>query len=88
METKLKRFLIYTGTFLICFLLQTSVFEFFQLAHIRPNILLIFVVSFAFITPMGEARNSVRSQTARPVRASPKSTAIIFISISPFLLNA
>lgn len=49
METKLKRFLIYTGTFLICFLLQTSVFEFFQLAHIRPNILLIFVVSFAFM---------------------------------------
>ena len=36
--------------------------------------------SLSWMTPMGDARYSVRSQQARPVRASPKSTAMIFIS--------
>ena len=41
--------------------------------------------SLSCSTPMGEARYSVRSQHASPVRASPKSTASIFILKAPIL---
>lgn len=44
-----KRIIFYILSVIICFLLQTSVFEFFQLADVMPNVLLILTVSMGFI---------------------------------------
>ena len=46
---KIKRILFYVISVLVCFLLQTSVFEFLKLADVMPNILLILTVTIAFI---------------------------------------
>lgn len=45
----IKRVVFYILSVMICFLLQTSVFEFFELAGVMPNILLILTVSMGFI---------------------------------------
>lgn len=45
----MKRFIALFITVIVCFLLQTSVFQYFKLAGITPNILLILVVSFALM---------------------------------------
>ena len=44
---KIKRILFYVISVLVCFLLQTSVFNFLKLAGVMPNILLIFFFFFA-----------------------------------------
>ena len=44
---KIKRILFYVISVLVCFLLQTSVFEFLKLADVMPNILLILTVIFS-----------------------------------------
>ena len=46
---KVKRILYYVISVLICFLLQTSVFNFLKLADVMPNILLILTVTMGFI---------------------------------------
>ena len=46
---KIKRILFYVISVLVCFLLQTSVFNFLKLAGVMPNILLILTVTIAFI---------------------------------------
>lgn len=43
----MKRTIVTALTIVACFLLQTSVFEFFKLANIAPNILIILVSSVA-----------------------------------------
>jgi len=45
----LKRFLIYLSEILILFVIQTSTFHYFGLADIMPNLLLILVVSSAYM---------------------------------------
>ena len=50
----MKRGLINALTILVCFLLQTSVFEHIRLAGVRPNILIILVVSTAVIRGQNE----------------------------------
>ena len=42
---KIKRILFYVISVLVCFLLQTSVFNFLKLAGVMPNILLILTVT-------------------------------------------
>ena len=44
-----KRVIFYILAVLICFLLQTAVFEFFSLADVVPNVLLILTVTMGFI---------------------------------------
>lgn len=44
-----KRVIFYVLAVLICFLLQTAVFEFFSLADVVPNVLLILTVTMGFI---------------------------------------
>ncbi|MDD3185117.1 MAG: rod shape-determining protein MreD [Anaerostipes sp.] len=46
---KIKNTIFYVLSVVICFLLQTSVFEFLKLNDVMPNILLILTVSFAII---------------------------------------
>ena len=48
-DMKIKRILFYVISVLVCFLLQTSVFNFLKLAGVMPNILLILTVTIAFI---------------------------------------
>ncbi|MGB4657778.1 MAG: rod shape-determining protein MreD [Mobilitalea sp.] len=45
----MKRFLIYTAEIIICFVLQSAMFHYVQLADIMPNLLLILVVSTAYM---------------------------------------
>ena len=45
----MKRFLIYLSEILILFVIQTSTFHYFGLADIMPNLLLILVVSSAYM---------------------------------------
>ena len=45
----MKRFLIYISEILILFVIQTSTFHYFGLADIMPNLLLILVVSSAYM---------------------------------------
>jgi rod shape-determining protein MreD len=44
-----KRFFVVTLEILICFLLQTTVFQWFRLAGVTPNLLLILTVSIGFM---------------------------------------
>ncbi|HJC51338.1 MAG TPA: rod shape-determining protein MreD [Candidatus Anaerostipes avistercoris] len=44
-----KRVIFYILSIIICFLLQTTVFEFFSLADVVPNVLLILTVTMGFI---------------------------------------
>lgn len=45
----MKRFIVVTLEILICFLLQTTVFHWFRLAGVTPNLLLILTVSIGFM---------------------------------------
>lgn len=45
----MKRFIIATIEIIICFLLQTTVFQWIALANVVPNLLLIVTVSYAFM---------------------------------------
>lgn len=45
----IKRVIFYVLSILVCFLLQTSVFDFLKLADVMPNVLLILTVTIAFI---------------------------------------
>lgn len=45
----MKRALIYFVEIIICFVLQSSLYQFFSLARVMPNLLLILVVSNAYI---------------------------------------
>lgn len=45
----MKRFIILTIEIIICFLLQTTVFQWFSLANVVPNLLLVVTVSSAFM---------------------------------------
>lgn len=45
----IKRVVFYILSILVCFLLQTSVFDFLKLADVMPNILLILTVTVGFI---------------------------------------
>lgn len=45
----IKRIIFYILAVIVCFLLQTSVFEFLSLADVVPNILLILTVTMGFI---------------------------------------
>ncbi len=56
---KIKRILFYVISVLVCFLLQTSVFEFLKLADVMPNILLILTVTIAFIRGKNRDRGRV-----------------------------
>ncbi|MBR3771487.1 MAG: rod shape-determining protein MreD [Clostridium sp.] len=51
----MKRFLVYVLLVLLCFLLQTTVFQWFELAGIVPNILVIIVVSVGYMRGHNEA---------------------------------
>jgi len=44
-----KRFIIYFLEILVCYLLQTTLYRFVSLANIMPNILLILIVSVAYM---------------------------------------
>jgi len=44
-----KRFIIVIIEILICFILQTTVFQWFALAHVTPNLLLILTVAVGFM---------------------------------------
>ena len=46
---KIKKMLILILCILVCFLIQTSVFPYFSMAGIVPNVMLILVVSYAYI---------------------------------------
>lgn len=48
-EKDLKRFIVVTLEILICFLLQTTIFQWFPLAGVTPNLLLILTVSIGFM---------------------------------------
>lgn len=45
----IKRIIYYVSAVLVCFLMQTAVFDFLNLAGVVPNILLILTVSMGFI---------------------------------------
>lgn len=45
----MKRFIVVTLEILICFLLQTTIFQWFSLAGVTPNLLLILTVSIGFM---------------------------------------
>lgn len=45
----MKRFIVVTLEILICFLLQTTIFQWFPLAGVTPNLLLILTVSIGFM---------------------------------------
>lgn len=45
----MKRFIIITIEIILCFLLQTTVFQWFALANVVPNLMLILTVSSAFM---------------------------------------
>lgn len=50
----MKRFIIITIEIIICFLLQTTVFQWIALAKVVPNLLLILTVSTAFMRGRNE----------------------------------
>lgn len=50
----MKRFIIITIEIIICFLLQTTVFQWIALANVVPNLLLILTVSTAFMRGRSE----------------------------------
>jgi len=50
----MKRFIMITLTVIACFLLQTTVLESLKLAGVMPNLMLILVVSFAFMRGRSE----------------------------------
>lgn len=45
----MKRFIVYFLEVIICFLIQTAMYRYFSLAEIMPNLLLILVVSTAYM---------------------------------------
>jgi len=45
----LKRVIVYFIEIIICFVLQSSLYQFFNLANVMPNLLLILVVSTAYM---------------------------------------
>ncbi|MBH1940870.1 rod shape-determining protein MreD [Mobilitalea sibirica] len=45
----MKRFIVYTLSIVICFVLQSAMFHYIALANVMPNLLLILVVSFAYM---------------------------------------
>lgn len=45
----MKRLIVYTIELLVCFVLQSSAYRYFQLADIMPNLILILVVSTAYM---------------------------------------
>lgn len=45
----MKRFIVYSLEILICYLLQTTLYRYFSLADIMPNIILILIVSVAYM---------------------------------------
>lgn len=45
----MKRFIVYFLEILFCYLLQTTLYRFFSLADIMPNLLLILIVSVAYM---------------------------------------
>lgn len=47
--TKMRRYLVYTALIICCFLLQSSLFSYFALANVVPNLLIILTVSIAII---------------------------------------
>ena len=51
---KIKKLLILILCILVCFLIQTSLLPYFSLAGIVPNIMLILVVSYAYIVGQKE----------------------------------
>ena len=51
----MKRFLLYILMVLFCFLLQTTLFQWLELANIIPNILIILVVSIGYMRGINEA---------------------------------
>lgn len=51
----MRRFLVYVLLVLLCFMLQTTVFQWLELAGIIPNILLIAVVSVGYMRGHNEA---------------------------------
>jgi rod shape-determining protein MreD len=48
-EVSVKRLIVYFIEIIICFLIQSATFHYFQLAGIMPNLLLILVVSTAYM---------------------------------------
>lgn len=51
----MKRIIVITLTVVICFLLQTTVFQWFALANIVPNLLIIITASIGFMRGRTEA---------------------------------
>ncbi len=51
----MKRFLFYILMVLFCFMLQTTIFQWLELADIIPNILIILVVSIGYMRGIKEA---------------------------------
>ena len=51
----MKRIIVITLTVVICFLLQTTVFQWFALANIVPNLLIIITASIGFMRGRNEA---------------------------------
>lgn len=45
----MKRFIVYAIEILLCFIIQSSMFHYIALANIMPNLLLILVVSHAYM---------------------------------------
>lgn len=45
----MKRLIVYTIEIIICYVLQTSMFGYISLADIMPNLMLILVVSYAYM---------------------------------------
>lgn len=45
----MKRLIIYFVEIILCFLIQSSMFHYFQLANVMPNMLLILIVSTAYM---------------------------------------
>lgn len=45
----MKRLIVYTIEIILCFIIQSSTFHYFALANIMPNLLLILVVSTAYM---------------------------------------
>lgn len=50
----MKRIIVLAIELIICFLLQTTVFQWFSLAHVVPNLLLILTVSSGFMRGRNE----------------------------------